>query len=222
MGMTRPRIAVIRPKNTTILNTVLTPSRRKTMDIVVEHEYMRGSLNRIALGEQLHKRSIDAVVFVGDGEDFLAIGQELDRRHLSPVLLASAGMVGHRALAIPPSLIMKVFLVAALQPPTEQDRDQLQKVVGQHQLSNWGFVRMAQGAASMLGDALMKIGRRVNRSLLIEELERYREMDTGAGFTLTYGPQKRIGSFRARIFTITPEAPHFVPITDWIVPQDHP
>ncbi len=218
VGVARPRLAVIRPKNTAFLNRVLTPSRRKAMDIVVEHEYVRGSFDRVAVGEQLQKRSIDAVVFIGDGEDFLAIGQELDRRHLSPMLLASAGMVGHRAVAIPPRVLTKVWLAVALQPPTEQDRDQLEKLAGQHPLYNLGFARMARGAASMLGDALMKIGRRVNRSLLIEEFERYRDVDTGAGFALTYGPQQRIGSPRARIFRVTPESPYFIPVTDWIAP----
>jgi len=220
MDVARPRVAVIRPKHTTILNTVLTPSRRKTMDIVVEYEYVRGSFDRVVVGEQLHKRPIDAVVFIGDGEDFLAIGQELDRRHLSPMLLASAGMVGHRAMDVPPGVRAKVLLAVALQPPTEQDRDQLETLAGQHPLHNLGFARMARGAAFMLGDALMRIGRRVNRSLLIEEVERFREVDSGAGFTLTYGPQKRIGSPRARIFHVTPNAPHFIPITDWMVPQD--
>lgn len=47
-----------------------------------------------------------------------------------------------------------------------------------------------------------------------------REVETGAGFALTYGPQKRIGSSRARIFIVIQEAPHFIPVTDWIVPQD--
>lgn len=220
MGAARPRVAVIRPKHTTILNTVLTPSRRKTMDIVVDHEYGRGSFDRVAVGEQLHKRVIDAVVFIGDGEDFLAIAQELDRRHLSPMVLASAGMVGHRALEAPSSVLVKIFLAAAIQPPTEQDRDQLQKLAGQQQMYNLGFARMAQTAAAMLGDALMKIGRRVNRSLLIEEFERYRGVDPGGGVTLSYGPQKRIGSPRARIFRVTSDAPPFVPITDWLVPQD--
>jgi ABC-type branched-subunit amino acid transport system substrate-binding protein len=220
MGVARPRVAVIQPKNTAILNAVLTPSQRKAMDIVMEHEYVRGSFDRVAVGEQLHKRSIDAVVFIGDGEDFLAIGQELDRRHLRPLLLASAGMVGHWAVAIPPSVIAKVFLASTLQPPTQQDHDHLQTFAGQHQLHNLGFARMAQGAAFLLGDVLMRMGRRVNRSLLVEELERFREVDTGAGFMITYGRQQRIGSSRARIFTITRYAPHFIPVTEWIAPGD--
>jgi ABC-type branched-subunit amino acid transport system substrate-binding protein len=220
MDTTRPRVAIIRPKHTTILDAVLTPSRRKMMDIMVDHAYVRGSFDRVVVGEQLHKRSIDAVVFIGDGEDFLAIGQELDRRHLSPMLLASAGMVGHRALEVPASVLTKVFLATALQPPTEQDRDRLEHLSGQHPLYNLGFARMALSAASMLGDALMKVGRRVNRSLLIEEFERYRDVDLATGFTLTYGPQQRIGCLRARIFHVTPEAPYFIPVTDWIAPQD--
>ena len=219
-GVARPRVAIIQPKRTAILQTVLTSSRRRTVDIVVEYEYVRGSFDRVTVGEQLHQQSIDAVVFIGDGEDFVALGQELDHRHLSPMVLASAGMVGHRALDVPPSVRTKVRLAVTLQPPTEQDRDQLEALAGRDELYNLGFARMARGAASMLSDALMKIGRRVNRSLLLEEFERYRNVDIGEDFQLTYGPHRRIGSSRVRIFRITPEAPHFIPVTDWVVPQD--
>ena len=213
-SMSRPRVALIRPKNTSFIETVLTPSRRKTIDIVFEQEYVRGALDQVALGDRRRKWFVDAVVFVGDGEDFLAMTQELDHRHLSPMVLAAAGMVGHRVLAVPPSLQSNVFLVSAIQPPTGQDKDQLQNLAGQHQVHNLGYARMAQVAAFMLGDALMKIGRRVNRSLLVEELERYREVNTGAGLTLSYGVQSRIGSSQTYIFRIIPQPPYFIPITD--------
>lgn len=222
LNVTRPRIAIIRPKSARFINTVLSPSRRKMIDIPFDYEYTRGSFDRVAFRALLQKRSFDAALFAGDGEDFLAMSQELERQHLSPLLLAAAGMVGHRILAIPPSLRSNVFLAAAMQPPTEQDRDYLQVLAGPHQLRNLGYARMAQAAAFMLSDALMKVGRRVNRSLLVEEFERYREVDTGAGLMLSYGPQKRVGSSRARIFRVTSESPHFIPITDWIIPQDLP
>lgn len=112
------------------------------------------------------------------------------------------------------------LMTSTLQLPTEEDRDQLETLAGQRQLYNLGFACMALAAASMFGDALMKIGRRVNRSLLIKEFERYRDVETGAGFMLSYGQQQRIGSFRASIFSIVPEAPYFIPVTDWMVPQD--
>lgn len=216
----RPRVAIIQAKKMAIVQTVLTSSRRKTMDIVVEYEYARGSFDRVAVGDRLQQQAIDAVVFIGDGEDFVALGQELDHRHLSPMVLASAGMVGHRALDVPPSVRTGVRLAATLPPPTEQDRDQLEALAGRQELYNLGFARMARGSAFMLGDALMKIGRRVNRNLLLEELERYRDVDIGEDFNLTYGPNKRIGSSRARIFRVTPETPHFIPVTDWVVPED--
>ncbi|MDI3467287.1 MAG: hypothetical protein OJF50_006108 [Nitrospira sp.] len=220
MGQIRPRIVIVQPRKMTVLNSVFTQARRKTINIVIEHEYGRGAMAGSELAQRLKQEHVDAVVFVGDGEDFLALAQELDRQHLSPMLLAPAGMVGHKALAIPSRLQSKVFLAAAIDPPTEQDRYQLQKLAGQHPLHNLGFVRMAQVAAFMLREALMQVGRHVNRSLLIEKLEQFREQDTGAGFVLTYGPQKRIGSFRVRLFNVAPDSSHFIPFTDWIVPQD--
>ncbi len=66
----------------------------------------------------------------------------------------------------------------------------------------------------------MQIGRHVTRSVLIERLERCREQETGAGFSLTYGSQRRIGSYRVRIFGVKPEFQQFMPITEWIIPGD--
>ncbi len=218
-GQARPRIAIVQPKRTTVLNEVLTPTRRNTFDIVIEHDYGRGVVAGSGLVQQLKQEHVDAVVFVGDGEDFLVLAKELDLQHLSPMLLAPAGMVGQKALSIPPRLKSKVFLAAAIHPPTEQDRDELQKLAGQHQLHNFGFARMAQGAASAFTESLMQVGRHVTRSLLIEKLERLREQDTGAGFALTYGPQRRIGSFRVRLFHVAPDSSSLIPATEWVVPQ---
>ncbi|MBS0167663.1 MAG: ABC transporter substrate-binding protein [Nitrospira sp.] len=219
-GQDRPRVAIVSPPKTPILNAVLTSVRRKAMHIVIEHEYGRGAVGGGGLMRRLKDEHIDAVVFVGSGEDFLMLAQELDRQHLSPMLLAPAGMVGHKAFAVPSQLKSKVVLAAAIQPPTEQDLADLQRIVGQHQLHNLGFARMAQGAAAMLTNALMQVGRHVTRSFLMDRLEHFREQDTGAGFTLTYGPHRRIGSVRVRLFHVASDSSSFIPATEWVVPQD--
>ncbi|MFO0700527.1 MAG: ABC transporter substrate-binding protein [Nitrospira sp.] len=219
-GQTRPRVAIVQPKKTTPLNSVFTPIRRKAIEIVGEYEYERGAIVRAGLVRRLNRGHVDGIVFVGDGEDFLILTRELDGQHLRPLLLTPAGMVGHKALSIPPRLKSKVFLAAALDPPTEQDRVELQKLAGQHQLHNFGFARMAQGAASMLTEGLMQVGRHVTRSVLIERLERFREQEIGAGFSLTYGPQRRIGSVRVRLFSVAPDSLSFTPVTGWVAPED--
>ena len=149
------------------------------------------------------------------------LAKALDRLNLSPMLLAPVGMVGQKALSAPPRLNSKVFLAAALDPPTEYDRDELQKLVGQHQVHNFGFSRMAQGAAAMLTETLMQVGRHVSRNSLVEKIERFREQETGAGFSLTFGTQRRIGSVRVRLFRVAPDSSRLIPATEWMVPQDH-
>jgi len=136
------------------------------------------------------------------------------------MLLAPVGMVGQKALSIPARLRSKVVLAAAIDPPTEQDLAELQKLAGQHQLQNFGFSRMAQAAASAFIESLMQVGRHVTRSLVMEKLERFREQDTGSRFPLTYGPQRRIGSIRIRLFYVAPDSLSFIPASEWLVPQD--
>ena len=216
----RSRVAIIQPKKTTVLSSILTPPKRNTLNIVVEHEYGRGAVDGDRLVQRLKQEHVDTVVFVGDGEDFLGLTQELDRQHLLPMLLVPAGMVGQKVLSIPPRLRSKVVLAAAIDPPTEQDLEELQKLAGQHQVQNFGFSRMAQAAASAFIESLMQVGRHVTRSLLIEKLERFREQETGSGFLLTYGPQRRIGSVRIRLFHVAPDSLSFIPASEWLVPQN--
>ncbi|MDH4154769.1 MAG: ABC transporter substrate-binding protein [Nitrospira sp.] len=216
----RPRVAIIQPKKTTVLDSILTPTRRKTIDIAIEHEYGRGAVAEGGLVQRMKREHVDAVVFVGDGEDFLGLTQELDRQHLLPMLLVPAGMVGQRVLSIPSRLRSKVVLAAAIHPPTEQDLAELQRLAGQHQVQNFGFSRMAQVAASAFIESLMQVGRHVTRSLVIEKLERFREQETSSGFLLTYGSQRRIGSVRIRLFHVAPDSLSFIPASEWLVPQD--
>lgn len=216
----RPRVAIIQPKKTTVLNSILTPTKRNTLNIVVEQEYGRGAVAGDGLVQRLKRDHVDAVVFVGDGEDFLRLAQKLDQQYLSPMLLAPAGMVGQKVLFIPSQLRSKVVLAAAIDPPTEQDLVELQKLAGQHPLQNFGFSRMAKVAASAFIESLMQVGRHVTRSLVIEKLERFREQDTGSGFLLTYGSQRRIGSVRIRLFHVAPDSLGYIPVSEWLVPQD--
>ena len=217
----RPRVAIVEPKKTTVLRPVFTQIRRQAIEFVGEYEYERGALAGAGLVQRLKQEQVDGIIFVGDGDDFLVLAKALDRLNLSPMLLAPVGMVGQKALSAPPRLNSKVFLAAALDPPTEYDRDELQKLVGQHQVHNFGFSRMAQGAAAMLTETLMQVGRHVSRNSLVEKIERFREQETGAGFSLTFGTQRRIGSVRVRLFRVAPDSSRLIPATEWMVPQDY-
>ena len=67
----------------------------------------------------------------------------------------------------------------------------------------------------------MQVGWHISRNSLVEKIERFREQETGAGFSLTYGPQRRIGNDRVRLFYVAPDSSSFVPATEWMVPQDY-
>lgn len=221
IGQSRPRVAIVQPKTTSVLNSVVTLARRKTIEIAGEYAYKRGALAGAGIVQRLKREQVDGIIFAGDGDDFLMLAKALDRQQLSPMLLAPAGMVGQKAFFVPPRLRSKVVLAAAIDPPTEQDLDELQKLAGKRQLHNLGFSRMAQGAASMLTEALMQVGWHISRNSLVEKIERFREQETGAGFSLTYGPQRRIGNDRVRLFYVAPDSSSFVPATEWMVPQDY-
>ncbi|ODT46543.1 MAG: hypothetical protein ABS70_00630 [Nitrospira sp. SCN 59-13] len=224
-GTSQPRLALVHrngDSNNDALRGVLEQVRRHGLNVAVNYEYSPGRLAVLALVAQLEQQEIDAVVFLGDGEDLVSVAHELGRRRLSPIVLSAIGMVGPQALAVPPALLSRIFLVTPIAPPTEREVTNLRALSGQSSLASIGFARMAQGAVSLLAESLKQAGRRLNRQAIIDALEACREQDTGAGFSVTYGVHRRLGRVASQIVGLMPDPPYVSPLTGWMVPEGEP
>lgn len=224
-GTARPALAVIHAEgseNAEALQAVRRQAVHDGLAIVVDQEFQPGRLDGEPLVTQLRLRGIDALVFLGDGQDLSALGTELDRQGAAPLLLSAVNMVGPRVRTLPASLLPRVLLTASLPPPTQRDLDQVMALAGLDRISSVGFGRMAHIAASMLVEALMRAGRQLNRTTLIEALESFRDQEAGQGDGLTFGPQRRLGTFRSLVLGWAPDAPHLVPVSGWILPAGDP
>lgn len=224
-GSAQPRLAVVRAKvsgNLDALHGIRVQASHHTLAVVIEHDYQPGRLDVEALVAQLRHERVDAVVLLGEGEDVLVLGTELDRQGLSPVLLSAVSMAGQRVRAMPSRMMSRVFLVAPLPPPTKEDVESLSALAGQEAISSLGFARMAYIAGSALVEACMRTGRQLSRSALIEALETFRDQDAGPGSTLTFDAHRRMGASRSMILSLTPDPPYLVPVSGWVVPIGGP
>ncbi len=224
-GSSQPRLALVHRSGVSSSEAVrgaLAQIRHHGLNLAVSYEYSSGRLAVVALVAQLEQQGIDAVLFMGDGEDLVSMANELGRRGMSPVLLSAAGMVGAQAHAVPSDLLSRIFLVTPLDPPTEREMIYLRALSEQPALSSVGFARMAHGAVSMLAESLKQAGRDLSRHAVIEALEAFRDQDTGAGFAVTFGVQRRLGRVASKVVGLLKDPPYISPLTDWIVPEDTP
>jgi ABC-type branched-subunit amino acid transport system substrate-binding protein len=224
-GTSNPRLAVIHaksPYNEDALRGVLAQAQRHSLKLALDHSYRPGQLNVESLVKELTQKKIDAVVFLGEGEDLVSLGNELDRRDRFPALLSAVGMSGARAHALPPRVRSRLLLASPLSLSTKQDMAQIKELAPNADISSPGFARMAHTAASILGEALMRTGRRLSHDAVIEALETFRNVDAGTGVPLTYGAHQRLGTFRSTIVGLTGEPPSFVLLADGVVPEGPP
>lgn len=224
-GTIQPRLAVVHRSggsNSEALRGVLTQVRHHGLTLAVNYEYSASRLAVLALVAQLEQQRVDAVVFMGDGEDLIAMAQELDRRGMSPIVLSAVGMVGPQARAVPSGLLSRIFLVTPIDPPRESEVTSLRTLSAQPSLSSVGFARIAQGAVSLLAESLKQAGRRLSRQAVVDALESCREQDTGAGFSVTFGAHRRLGRVASKVVGLMPNPPYVSPLTDWMVPEGDP
>jgi ABC-type branched-subunit amino acid transport system substrate-binding protein len=224
-GASDPRLAVIHaksPYNEDALSGVLAQVQRHSLKVALDHSYRPGQLNVESLVKKLTQKQIDAVILLGEGEDLVSLGNELDRRDRFPVLLSAVGMSGARAHALPPRVRSRLLLVSPLSLSTEQDLAQIKELAPDVEISSPGFARMAHTAAAILTEALRRSGRRLSHEAMIETLETFRNVDAATGVSLTYGAQQRLGTSRSTIVGLTGEPPYFIPLAEGVAPEGPP
>ena len=224
-GTSQPRLALVHRNgggNGEALRGALAQVRHHGLNLAMKYEYSKGRQDVVALVTQLEQQGIDAVLFIGDGEGLVSMANELARRELSPIVLSAIGMVGAHAHTVPSGLRSRVVLVTPIDPPTERELTSLRALSEQATVTSVGFARMSQGAVSVLGESLKRAGRDLSRHAVIEALETFLDQDTGAGFSVTFGAQRRLGRVASKVVGLTQNPPYVSPLTDWMMPEGDP
>ncbi len=183
------------------------------------HGYQRAQFDAQALAGKFSKTGKQLVLFLGAGEEAVALMREADKLNWSPaVYLTGAG--GSGIMEAPLSFSRKIYL-AFPTAPADQTADGVREF--RALAAKYGLPRThlatqlsAQGAAKILVEGLKRAGRDVSREKLIETLEGLDQFVTGLTPAVTYGPNRRIGAMGAYVVTVDLEKKEFVPASDWV------
>lgn len=183
------------------------------------HGYQRAQFDAQTLAGKFSKTGKPLVLFLGAGEEAVALMKEADKLNWSPaVYLTGAG--GSGIMEAPLSFSRKIYL-AFPTAPADQTADGVREF--RALAAKYGLPRThlatqlsAQGAAKILVEGLKRAGRDVSREKLIETLEGLDQFVTGLTPAVTYGPNRRIGALGAYVVTIDLEKKEFVPASDWV------
>lgn len=186
---------------------------------VETHGYQRAQFDAQGLAGKLGKTGKQVVLFLGAGDEAVALMREADKLNWSPaVYLTGAG--GGGVMEAPPSFNRKIYL-AFPTSPADQTADgarEFRALAAKYNLPRTHLATQlsAQGAAKILVEALKRAGKDVSREKLIETLEGLSDFQTGLTPAVTYGPNRRIGALGAYVVTIDLEKKEFVSASGWV------
>lgn len=225
VGSAQPRVAVIHAQasvNDETHQSALAQAARHGLTVVLNEGYPIGRLAVQPLVTQIKVQRVDAILWIGEGEDLLVLARALARERIFPILFGAVGMVGGRVAQLPPEFRSKVYLATGLPPPTAKDIARLAALTGQDTLASVGYARMAQIAGVAFLEALKRAGRDLSRLALIGSLETFANQDEGAGIPLSFGPGRRLGHDRVLVLGFSDDPPMAVPYSDWTAPKSRP
>jgi ABC-type branched-subunit amino acid transport system substrate-binding protein len=150
---------------------------------------------------ELQSQGIDTVFFVGDGEQASQWIQAADHAGWSPRTFVLGALMDESILAAPARFQGKIFAAYPELEPEMGAVDEFEDFLQRHQLSHdHRLIQIsAYCSAKILVDALARAGKNLTREKLILNLEQMRNFKTGLLPAITFGPNRRIGSFKAEI-----------------------
>jgi ABC-type branched-subunit amino acid transport system substrate-binding protein len=164
-------------------------------------EFSFSAANGPQLIHALQSQGIDTVFFVGDGEQASQWIQAADHAGWSPKTFVLGALMDGNILSAPARFQGKIFAAYPELQPEMGAVDEFEDFLQRHQLSHdHRLIQIsAYCSAKILVDALARAGKNPTREKLILNLEQMRNFKTGLLPSITFGPNRRIGSFKAEI-----------------------
>ena len=149
----------------------------------------------------LQDQGIDTVFFVGEGEQAAQWIQAAEGAAWTPRMFVLGPLMDENILAAPARFQGKILAAYPQLQPELGAVDQFEEFLQRHKLTHDHRLLQisAYSAAKILEDALVHAGKNVTREKLILQLEQMRDFKTGLLPGITFGVNRRIGSFKAEI-----------------------
>ncbi|HLK53586.1 MAG TPA: ABC transporter substrate-binding protein, partial [Candidatus Angelobacter sp.] len=173
----------------------------KELGVDKPREFSFSQENGQKMVHDLQAQGIDTVFFVGDGEQAAQWIQAAESAEWTPRVFVLGPLMDENILAAPTRFQGKIFAAYPQLQPESGAVDQFEEFLQRHTLTHDHRLLQisAYSAAKILEDALIHAGKNVTREKLILQLEQMRDFKTGLLPGITFGVNRRIGSFKAEI-----------------------
>ncbi len=176
----------------------------KELSVDKPREFVLTAKNREDTVRNLHRQGIETVFFVGGGEQLSPWIQAADRAGWAPRVFVLGPLLDESILTAPARFQGRIFAAYPQLQPETGAVDEFDYFLESHNLaSDHRLVQIsAYCAAKILVEAMARAGKNVTREKLILSLEQMRDFRTGLLPGITFGANRRVGSFKAEIVCV--------------------
>jgi ABC-type branched-subunit amino acid transport system substrate-binding protein len=198
------------------LQTDVAPAMQATwkeLNVAKPQEVVFSAAKSAEVISDLHKQGIERVFFIGDGEQLAPWIQAADKAEWAPRVFVLGPLLDESILGAPARFQGRIFAAYPQLQPEMGAVDEFDYFLSSHNLaSDHRLVQIsAYCAAKILVEALARAGKNVTREKLIQTLEQMRDFRTGLLPGITFGANRRVGSFKAEIVCVDLTSHSFQP-----------
>ena len=189
--------------------------------LVYEAKLSSSSDDSAAIVGALRCAKADAAFIFGSERQFEKLALAMDAAGLD-IALASVSVAAARApFRLPPQIARRVVLAHGSLLAEDADLTGLQKMLsgGGSGLSHPAIQALAAAGGRVFCEAAKRCGRNLNQAKFIGALESLQEFETGFTPPVTFSAGHRIGSSGAYMVGVDPAGSGYLPLSDWLVPQ---
>ncbi len=185
----------------------------KELNIEKPQEFVFSAANGAEIVRDLHSQGIERVFFIGDGEQLAPWIQAADKAEWAPRVFVLGPLLDESILGAPARFQGRIFAAYPQLQPEVGAVDEFDYFLSSHNLaSDHRLVQIsAYCAAKILVEALARAGKNVTREKLVLTLEQMRDFRTGLLPGITFGANRRVGSFKAEIVCVDLASHSFQP-----------
>jgi ABC-type branched-subunit amino acid transport system substrate-binding protein len=185
----------------------------KELSVDKPPEFVLTAQNREEIVRDLRSQGVERVFFVGGGEQLSPWIQAADRAEWAPRVFVLGPLLDESILTAPARFQGRIFAAYPQLQPETGAVDEFDYFLESHNLaSDHRLVQIsAYCAAKILVEAMARAGKNVTREKLILSLEQMRDFRTGLLPGITFGANRRVGSFKAEIVCVDLASHSFQP-----------
>jgi ABC-type branched-subunit amino acid transport system substrate-binding protein len=185
----------------------------KELNVEKPQEFVFSAAKAEDVVRDLHTQGIERVFFIGDGEQLAPWIQAADKAEWAPRVFVLGPLLDQSILGAPARFQGRIFAAYPQLQPEVGAVDEFDYFLSSHNLaSDHRLVQISTYcAAKILVEALARAGKDVTREKLIQTLEQMRDFRTGLLPGITFGANRRVGSFKAEIVCVDLASHSFQP-----------